>query len=408
MPDDEQKYFIDDYVEYASSRTDAPRIFHKYMAYLTLSCALGRKAYLDFAGDRVYPNMYLLIVAPSTLFRKSTSLGIALQVLRRVGDLRLPDDLSSESLVKVLQKAGTGLIYSSEFLKILQMFKKEYASQTKPILTDVYDCPEEYPIPFRMKHLTGDLESIKRPVVSIASATVSNWLLEAASAEDMKGGFLSRFIYVVANQKERYMARPPGADEQTLSWLARRLITVQTAAWNEHNQPMQMSDEAGAMFDQWSERFGNEIEADQRCVDVQSALGRLMVYTLKFAMLECVMRVDMSISLQDMERAIALAYECKENLIRAMADLQDSANDPRSMLKKTRRWLMNHPDTTRKDLMKSLNLYEKEMEQIISTLRMSGEVKVIEGRNGAMHFKYTNGLQEEESIPEDLGVRYVQ
>ncbi len=403
----ETGYFIDDYVAYASSRTDAPKVFHKYMAYLTLSCTLGRKAYLEFAGDRVYPNMYVLIIAPSTLFRKSTSLGIALQVIRRVDDhIRLPDDLSSESLVKVLQKAGTGLIYSSEFLKLLHMFQKEYAQQIKPILTDIYDCPEEYPVPFRMKDPTADLQVIQRPVVNIASATVSSWLLEAASADDMKGGFLSRFLYVVADTKEQYMPRPPGASEAELMNLAQRLKYVQTNYWNPTNSPMLMDDEAGARFDTWSEEFSNQIENDPRCKEVQSALGRIMVYTLKFAMMECVMRCQMVINIEDIERAIALTLECKEGLIKAMSDLQDSQNDARSLLKKARKYLQNHTTCSRKDMMKTLNLYEKETEHIISTMKMSGEVRVIEGRNGSMMFQYLNGDGHHEA-PADMGVRYV-
>lgn len=403
-PEDDQ-YFIDDYVEYASSRTDAPRIFHKYVAYMMLSCALGRKAYLEFAGDRVYPNLYMLLIAPSTMYRKSTSLNIAMNILKEVGDIRLPDDLSSESLVKILQKQGTGLIYSSEFLKILQMFKKEYAAQVKPILTDVYDVPSSVPVPFRMKSPTTDLESIERPCISIASATVLDWLLEAADADDLKGGFLARFIYIVATSKEPFMARPPGADPQKVAWFARRLRSVQSSAWNPTHQPITMSPEAGNMFDVWSENFGNQISSDPRCKDVESALGRLMIYTLKFALLECVMRVDMQISTTDLARAIVLTNECKENLILAMSELQDSANDPRSMLKKARKYLMSHPHTPRKDLMKSLNLYEKETEQIVSTLKLSGEIKVLEGRNGSMILDYKH--HDDHDVSSDSAVRFI-
>ena len=387
-------YFVDDYVEYASSRTDAPKIFHKYVAYMMLSCALGRKAYLEFAGDRIYPNMYMLLIAPSTRFRKSTSLNIAMNILAKVGDIRLPDDLSSESLVKILQKQGTGLIYSSEFLKILQMFRKEYAAQVKPILTDVYDVPSSLPVPFRMKSPTTDLETIERPCLNIASATVLDWLMEAADAEDLKGGFLARFVYVVATEKEQFMPRPPGADELKVKWFARRLKLVQGDGWNPNGMPVTMSHDAGLMYDRWSENFGNLIDSDHRCREVESALSRLMIYTLKFALLECVMRVDTQISVEDLGRAIALTNECKENLILAMSQIQDSANDPRSMLKRARKYLMSHANTPRKELMKVLSLYEKETEQIISTLRLSGEIRITEGRNGMMILDYRHHEDE--------------
>ena len=59
------------YVEWAEPVTDAPIDFHVAASLALAGTIAGRKISLDRGHGRLYPNIWALILAPSSFFRKS-------------------------------------------------------------------------------------------------------------------------------------------------------------------------------------------------------------------------------------------------------------------------------------------------------------------------------------------------
>lgn len=53
--------FLRDYLDYATDN-EAPEMFHVWSAYSCLSCAVGRKVWLPFGRQAIFPNIYVMFV----------------------------------------------------------------------------------------------------------------------------------------------------------------------------------------------------------------------------------------------------------------------------------------------------------------------------------------------------------
>ncbi|MBM2811018.1 MAG: primase, phage related [Chloroflexi bacterium] len=73
--------FVDRYARFACRRTDAPACFHEAMGLVALSVLVGRRAVLRLASGEVYPSLWVLILADSTLYRKSTAMDLARELV---------------------------------------------------------------------------------------------------------------------------------------------------------------------------------------------------------------------------------------------------------------------------------------------------------------------------------------
>lgn len=189
--------WLQSYVDWASTTTDAPRAYHFMVGLATLGVVMGNQyAIQGWGGKLIYPNLYLLLLSPSGFYRKSTAAEIGLHLLNNLdGDSPiLPGKFTPESLFETLSKQPSGLIFWSEFSGALRRLHREYMQGCMEDLTDIYDSPEK----LEMKTRTKGLETIKHPAVSIIGCSTNTWLAQAVKQGDLQGGFLSRFLFVTA------------------------------------------------------------------------------------------------------------------------------------------------------------------------------------------------------------------
>src|SRR3989304_5847477 len=94
--------FLRDFVEYFSEQTDAPQLFHLILAYATLAAVVGNRAYFTLAGDRLFPNLWVVIIGPSGSSRKSTSLNKSRGCVSAIDPKAiLPADFTTEALIAI-------------------------------------------------------------------------------------------------------------------------------------------------------------------------------------------------------------------------------------------------------------------------------------------------------------------
>src|SRR5690606_20299078 len=77
----DQPSFIDEYVAWVKTRTDAAERYQRSLAYLLLSCVYGNLGYISPQFGRMDLNLWLMILGETTFTRKSTSRSLFLKVL---------------------------------------------------------------------------------------------------------------------------------------------------------------------------------------------------------------------------------------------------------------------------------------------------------------------------------------
>ena len=77
--------FVNDYIDYAKCVAPmTPRIFHESAALLLPAIGIARRLVLPMAFGNIYPNLFIVWIAQSTLFNKTTALDIARSLARDV------------------------------------------------------------------------------------------------------------------------------------------------------------------------------------------------------------------------------------------------------------------------------------------------------------------------------------
>ena len=187
--------FIDDYVEYAVEFTDAPVILHHRIAMSLISTVVNRKVWIVQGMKRIYPNLWTLIITPSSFFRKSYSMEIAEDLLREAAPmLLLPKEFSHERLIEMLQERPQSLMVFDEFKNFLELMKTTYAALSKGVITSLFGCPSVYDRSTKTKEVR-----IENPFLNILTASTIDWIKNSVNEDDVAGGFMPRFLIVLAS-----------------------------------------------------------------------------------------------------------------------------------------------------------------------------------------------------------------
>src|SRR5690606_28183816 len=72
------------YLDVFGPTTDAPYQYHVFSAFALMASLLGRRVWVRDGAGKLYPNLFVLLLGPSSLYRKSTCIGIAQDSARSV------------------------------------------------------------------------------------------------------------------------------------------------------------------------------------------------------------------------------------------------------------------------------------------------------------------------------------
>lgn len=267
--------FVRDFLDYALPLTDAPVEFLVAGAMLALATAAGNSVWFrGWGGLNVYPNLWIIIMAPPGFFRKSTVLYMVKDVIRRtsIGDRILPESWSREALFDVLKDNPSGTMFHSEFTAFTAMLSQEYMKGARDDLTALFEDPSP---PARRTKLGGQIK-LNNVSINILGATTLDWFLDSVKSVDIRGGFLTRFLFVPARQKIRHIALPPEPDGNQRNLLVQHLQAV--AGQGEREMSLD------GVKDAYS-RWLVEHQKGMTNPDLQGFYTRLGTYIIKLAVL---------------------------------------------------------------------------------------------------------------------------
>jgi len=358
--------FLSRYMEYVSPLTDAPSIFHVASALAILGAAVGRNITYEFGDNRFPPNMYVLLVAPTSLYRKTTALNSARRLLWDVNPERvLPNEVTSEALIEQLVKTPQGLLTYSEFGGLLAQAERKYMAGFKELLTDLYDCPPQY-----TRCTKGGLQTISNPSLSILAGSAVTWLAGQMKEGDLRGGWLVRFLMIPVRQREGFVAIPPKADSKLREHLRVELAEISklTGIVSLHGIQEQYAD--------WLRGFEKHVERSDHPEITGGFVSRLSQYAIKIAILLEASCKRSGISEESLDAAIRFVEHIFRQTNRLLdEDFAQSWVD--GQIKKVEKRLTRRPGQIEdhSSLLRYMHLGAKQFESVMQTMRASDRVE---------------------------------
>jgi len=208
-----------------TDNTEPPRMFRLWTAISVVAACLQRKCALHWGSLDFYPNMYVVLVAPSGKARKGTAMIPGLRLLKKLGIKLASNSVTRQALIRDLKRSSdtevdpsTGAmdihasltVFSKEFTVFLGYQNNELMSD----LTDWYDCDDDWE--YRTKH--EGVDDVKGVWVNIIGATTPDLIQSSMPLNAIGGGLTSRMVFVYEQRKGKTVHTPFYTERELALW----------------------------------------------------------------------------------------------------------------------------------------------------------------------------------------------
>lgn len=211
--------WVDRYVEFANLASPmTPALFHRSYGLALLATAIARRVYVQAGDELLYPNLYMLLVAPSTLYAKTTGLNVGLKLLDMAGlsNFLLPTGVTPQSLVTELtnrvpqtfgdwsqddkadwqkerQFAAQRAWWMDEAASLLDLFKQKNTADLLGMILKLYGSPSK----LTASTVGRGRETVRYPYLSICGPTTPAAMRNHLKNSELWGdGLFARFLFV--------------------------------------------------------------------------------------------------------------------------------------------------------------------------------------------------------------------
>jgi len=198
-------------MEYVDN-TEPPKSYHLWTAIMTLAAVLKRKVWIHWGiNEKLYPNMFVVLVGPAGRCRKGTAMKIGQSMLQSLGVNVAPSSVTREALIGRLQDSTTSEITKDgAFLShaSLTVWSPEWSvfmggrenMQLIMDLTDWFDCPDSWDYVTK----NSGSNNISGVWVNMFGAITPSTIKSVLPFEAVGAGLSSRIIFVYeANAAKR-------------------------------------------------------------------------------------------------------------------------------------------------------------------------------------------------------------
>lgn len=306
--------WIDEYARMITDIAGSPLEFNRLGGLVAAATAIGRKARLRMSFGDIYANIYGAIIAPSSVYHKSSSISKPRVMLQRafLEERLLSELMTSEGLLKQLQTKPEGVIFRDEIGTLFSSNVK-YLANLKPDLTALYDC---YPY---SKILSAGEVKVAEPYLNILGATTPQRFYEGVTSLDWYDGFLARWLFVMPSTEPNFDTDHGmlTVDHDTrIGRLAMKLAYVA----KQEQADFVLSDDAYRLWWEWRKKGVKEafLYGDEA---VSAIVTRYATYALKVAIILAAINGNWGrISIADMKNAIALMDTFKSTAHRLLSE----------------------------------------------------------------------------------------
>lgn len=312
--------WIEEYLEYVAN-TEPPTSYHRWVALGVIAGALQRRVYFDWGMERIFPNIYTVLLGPAAQTRKSTALRIGEEFIK---DLHIPiigQDNSREAIIREIGKAGTSFndgthIRSQSavvcFASELAVFLGRQNTELQADLTDWYDSPEKW---VRTTKHQG-VDDISGLSFTLIGAMAPDWIPHVFTPESIGGGFTSRIMFVTEYRKGKTIANPakyppPNGRRERLNI---DLQTIQNKLVGKYT----FTQEASDFYEDWYIEDDRKLQQGHYAVpdrNFHSYCGRRPTLLRKVSMSVAASHSDeLVIELRDIKRALGYMEDAEKRM----------------------------------------------------------------------------------------------
>ena len=423
------KGFLSDFV-YSLRGTSVPTAFALWTAVLTIASAVKREAWLEWYPKPLYGNMYLLLVSPPRINKKTSCISVGEDLLKRfpayiknhnkrlikrlkvirnkatkeyIVSSMLPskNGKSASSLLHEVDEQGNSLQtvmigddgrplkyeHTSEAVIIapelgVMVSKDKYNEGLLQFLLDVYDTHDTWEAGTETK----GLRRLKKLYTTFIGGTTPEAMRTSIPSSVYGDGFLSRTAAVWLESPVRRVPEPFRIESApSMNELARRLAWIAENNFGE----FRLADDTREYYHLWYDKYMQSLEDDPQSSGVRAGMD---VNLLKMSMWMHAQRyaTDMVISLQDikdgqllLERTFGGTFEML-NLMRGGGHY--------TAYKYIADYIIAHPGVTHVALQRNTpkKINSKILLDVITEMKNRGEVEIREdAKNRLTMRKYT-------------------
>lgn len=385
--------WLDSYLEF-TYESEPPELFHIWTAISTVASALERKCVLKLGSLKFYPNMYIVLVAPSGKVRKGVAMSYGVDLMYRLDINLAAEAITREALIQELNRAEatytdreTGLEVTHSSLTVcspeLVVFLG-YNQQTLMMdLTDWFDCGRgpEGRWTYRTKN-AGNNE-ILGVWLNLYGATTPSLLRSSLSLDAIGGGLTSRIVFVYAGKKRKSCPAPFVSKE--MSALGELLYEDLERIHLLNGQFRPDKDFIDYYIEWYLAQEDKEIFQEPA---LQPYCSRRPSHVLKLSMILNACRTDsMVINLEDLTKAITLLEATEREMPKVFSGVGKSQHA--EVVSKIMTTIGTEKEITKAKLMNMFyyDVDDREMENILETLLSMKFINRIE-REGEIIIKY--------------------
>ena len=231
--------WLEAYMEYTKDTESAP-LFHKWVGLSVLASVLRKKTWLNFGRLKMYPNMYIVLVAEPGIARKTQAISYGNRLLSEISGIATSSDaITKEALIQELEQIAAdepmpdGTTFRHSSLNIISREFESFIGQKKEntkmlvLLTDLFDC-EELPWKYRTKASGSNIA----PAVflNLLGATTPESLASSLPSSAVGGGLTSRMIFVWASGRTKRVPIPEDPPQELKEALIHDLSIISRIA----------------------------------------------------------------------------------------------------------------------------------------------------------------------------------
>jgi hypothetical protein len=296
--------FIEHYKEF-SQGNETPEIIHIWTAMSVLAGAIEKRVWIDQKFFKIYPNMYIVFIAPPGICAKSTSMALGQELLEETGRTVFSSFITKEAIItNMLEHIRTIEIPDGTFSHTsvtliadeLNVLLSSGMDMVK-FLVEIWGKDKAY----EYKTKTAGTFNLPYPNFNLIGAVVPQWFGDCLANDMNSTGLLARCIFVYEDVKRGKYPECVMTNDQM--WHRKKLLEHIFALDNLYGEVHLQKDTKKIFHDWYMEQ---EIDSSEDYRIASYLERRTKVHILKVAMLMALGELRTTIKPIDFERAVRL------------------------------------------------------------------------------------------------------
>lgn len=400
LTDEERKLprtLVEDYVEFACERTDAAISYHRAGALMIVSCLISGsvKTPISYNMRGVVPNLWVMLLAPSTVSRKTTAMSLVRRMIEEVDpDVVMATDATPEGLLTAMsvRSGQVSLFYKDEITGMLSSVgRKEYMRGFVEALITLYDNQN------LSRQLSKSMVKVNDPIFPMFSGGIKDKAFSMMETESVASGFIPRTLMVSCKVDElsrKFLTIPTEMDMTKRNDLIREYRKIYakfrgTIKMKVGGVSREMKADYLAVLT--PDALARLNELDQLMYDTvlrnvhnslaQPMLMRITEKALKLSTIFACMRNDpdehfrITVDLEDMLQALKVLDDWMPYMQEAIEEISSSGQE--HDLTRVLRYIQKHPGGVRRSqVLKNFGMSARTFDEVLRTLDQRAQIQL--------------------------------